>query len=507
MRQVMLAVRELNIDRLPESSRNWINETLVYTHGYGITMNPVNGFTPEGLPDLILSNMPVQSTVASIQVTRPEIYFGELTNTDVYVNTRQKEFNYPQGETNNVTSYEGKGGIVLGGFFRRLLIALDRGDLTRLPFSDDITAESRLLMRRNIRERVAAIAPFLTFDPDPYIVLGADGRLIWMMDGFTTSDSYPYARHYRLDRELVNYIRNSVKIAVDAYDGTVDLLRVRRRGSDHRRVSRRSFPRSSRTGRDMPADLRAHVRYPELMLQMQAAVYGLYHISEPAIFYNREDVWSVAAEVGMNDRREQAAQVMEPNFVLMKLPGEDQHGVRRDAAVHAAQPQQPDRLDCRAERRPALRVGARVQLSEEPAGGRPAADRSAHRSESAAVGAALALEPAGLERPARQPDRHPGRSRAALRRADLSAGRAQPDAGAADRRARAAGQAGVRSDVRSGAVSAVRRTRRRHDASRHRGMPATAHGGCRHRRAAHRRRRRMRRSSLRRRAILPNTSD
>ena len=133
-------------------------------------MNPVNGFTPEGLPTLVLSNMPVQSTMPDIKVTRPEIYFGELTNTDVYVKTRQKEFNYPQGETNSVTSYEGDGGIVLGGFFRRLLIALDRGDLAKLPFSDDVTADSRLLMRRNIRERVEALAPFLTFDPDPYIV-------------------------------------------------------------------------------------------------------------------------------------------------------------------------------------------------------------------------------------------------------------------------------------------------------------------------------------------------
>src|SRR5262249_28092341 len=158
-----------------------INERLIYTHGYGITMNPVNGFTPEGMPELVISDMPVQSKVNGLTVTRPEIYFGELTNTDVYVKTRQKEFNYPQGDANNVTSYEGNGGIVLGGFFRRLLIALDRGDITRLPFSDDITSESRLLMRRTLRERVAAIAPFLTLDPDPYIVLGADGRLTWML--------------------------------------------------------------------------------------------------------------------------------------------------------------------------------------------------------------------------------------------------------------------------------------------------------------------------------------
>src|SRR3984893_4009531 len=171
-REVMLAARELNVDKLPESSRNWINEKLIYTHGYGITMNPVNGFTPEGLPTLILSNMPIQSTVKSIVVTRPEIYFGELTNTDVYVKTRQQEFNYPQGQTNSLTSYDGDGGILLGGFLRRVLIAADRGDLTKVPFSDDINAQSRLVMRRNVRDRVAALAPFLTYDLDPYIVVG-----------------------------------------------------------------------------------------------------------------------------------------------------------------------------------------------------------------------------------------------------------------------------------------------------------------------------------------------
>src|SRR5271163_1842994 len=155
-RQVMLAARELNVEKLPVSSRNWINEKLIYTHGYGVTMNPVNGFTPEGLPTLILSNMPVQSTVRSLTVTRPEVYFGELTNTDVYVKTRQKEFNYPQGQTNSLTSYEGNGGIVLGGFLRRVMIAFDRDDLAKLPFSDDVTADSRLLMRRSLSDRVQA---------------------------------------------------------------------------------------------------------------------------------------------------------------------------------------------------------------------------------------------------------------------------------------------------------------------------------------------------------------
>ena len=318
---MMLAVRELNVDRLPESSRNWINEKLIYTHGYGVTMNPVNGFTPEGLPELLLGNMPVQSTVPGLTLTRPQIYFGELTNTDVYVKTTQKEFDYPQGESNSFATYEGAGGIEMGGFGRRLLIALDRGDLTKVPFSDDISATSRLLMRRNIRERLAALAPFLTFDSDPYVVVTKDGRLMWLVDGFTTSSTYPYARHYRLGNNRLNYIRNSVKAAIDAYDGTVTFYVF---DADDPIVTayRSVFPTLFRDASEMSADLRSHVRYPELMLEMQAAVYGLYHMTTPDVFYNREDLWTVASEVRSTDAREQSAQPMEPNFVLMKLPGE-----------------------------------------------------------------------------------------------------------------------------------------------------------------------------------------
>ena len=322
VRQVMLGTRELSIDKLPESSRNWINEKLIYTHGYGVTMNPVNGFTPEGLPTFLLSNMPVQSSTPGIAVKRPEIYFGELTNADVYVKTRQNEFNYPQGDTNSVTSYEGNGGIVLGGFFRRLLIALDRGDLAKLPFSDDVTAESRLLMRRNVRDRVAALAGgFLTFDPDPYMVVGEDGRLQWIMDAFTTSESYPYSRHYRLDRNSINYIRNSVKAVVDAYDGTTTFY-VFDATDPIINTYRKIFPSLFKDAAEMPPGLRKHVRYPELQLELQAAVYGLYHMTDPGVFYNREDLWTVASEVRTNNNQDQAAQPMMPNFVLMTLPGE-----------------------------------------------------------------------------------------------------------------------------------------------------------------------------------------
>jgi uncharacterized membrane protein (UPF0182 family) len=321
VRQVMLAARELNVEKLPESSRNWINEKLIYTHGYGVTMNPVHGFTPEGLPTLILSNMPIQSAVPSIKVTRPEIYFGELTNTDVYVKTRQQEFNYPQGETNSLTSYAGNGGILLGGFLRRILIASDRGDLAKVPFSDDINAQSRLLMRRNVRDRVTSLAPFLTYDLDPYIVIGDDGRLSWIMDAFTTSDTFPYATHYTLGNNLINYVRNCVKVVIDAYDGTTTFY-VFDTQDPILSAYRQIFPNLFKDVATMPPTLRKHVRYPELLMKLQAAVYGLYHMSDPQVFYNREDLWTVASEVGMDENGQQKTMAMEPNFVLMKLPGE-----------------------------------------------------------------------------------------------------------------------------------------------------------------------------------------
>jgi uncharacterized membrane protein (UPF0182 family) len=266
--------------------------------------------------------MPVQSTVKGLNVTRPEIYFGESTNTDVYVKTRQQEFNYPQGDANNLTSYQGNGGIQMGGFLRRVLLAFDRGDLAKVPFSDDVNSESRLLMRRNVRERVAALAPFLTFEQDPYVVLGDDGRLSWMLDAFTTSDSYPYSTSYRLGNgSSINYMRNSVKAVVDAYDGTTTFYIYDKEDPILAAYSR-VFPGLFKDAATMPADLRTHVRYPEALLKLQAEVYGLYHMTNPAVFYNREDLWTVASEVGMAEGGGQTTQAMQPNFVLMKLPGE-----------------------------------------------------------------------------------------------------------------------------------------------------------------------------------------
>src|SRR5881296_2412803 len=180
--EMMLATRELSLNKLPSGSRNWVNERLIYTHGYGVTMNPVSQFSREGWPQFVLSNMPVESSRAEIQVKRPEIYFGELTESPVYVKTHQKEFNYSEGDANNFTTYEGSGGIRMGSLLRRLLLAFQVGDLTKVPFSDDVTADSALLLRRNIMDRASTLAPFLSFDTDPYLVVGEDGALYWIID-------------------------------------------------------------------------------------------------------------------------------------------------------------------------------------------------------------------------------------------------------------------------------------------------------------------------------------
>jgi uncharacterized protein len=320
MRQMMLAAREIDVEKLPEQSRNWINERLIYTHGYGITMNPVNGFTPEGMPRFVLSNMPIESTVPDIRVTRPEIYFGQKTDTDVYVKTRQKEFNYPQGETNNLTTYEGAGGITVGSGLRRLLIAWALDDMSKLPFSDDVTAESRVLMRRNISERVRTLAPFLIYDDDPYIVVSNEGRLFWMIDAFTESGSYPYSRHHQAGTQSVNYMRNSVKVVVDAYDGTVNFF-VFDAQDPLIAAYRAVFPALFRDAAQMPEDLRSHVRYPQTLMEVQGQVYGLYHTRDAKTFFQREDLWSVASQVSLRDGKREV-EPLEPYFVLMQLPGE-----------------------------------------------------------------------------------------------------------------------------------------------------------------------------------------
>lgn len=322
-RQMMTAPREINDSKLPAQSRNWINERLIYTHGYGITMNSANGFTPEGLPQFVLSNMPVQSPAAEIKVTRPEIYFGELTNRYVYVKTRQKEFDYPQGDTNATTTYEGTGGIQIGNRLRRLLLAWGVGDLSKLPFSDDVTSESRILINRNIRDIVNGVAPFLTYDKDPYIIVSNDGRLFWMMDAFTESSYFPYSTHHDVAGNSLNYIRNSVKVVIDAYNGTARFY-VFDDKDPIIAAYRRIFPNLFQDANQMPADLRAHVRYPETLVRSQGEVYSLYHTLNPKVFFQREDVWNIAQQITVTEKGEKQSEPIDPYFVLMQLPGEQE---------------------------------------------------------------------------------------------------------------------------------------------------------------------------------------
>jgi len=270
--------------------------------------------------------MPIESSVPDVKITRPEIYFGQLTDRYVYVKTRQKEFDYPQGDASSTsgystTTYQGTGGIPLGGRVRRMLLAWAIGDLTKLPFNDDITSESRLLINRNIRELVNGVAPFLVYDRDPYIVVSSDGRLFWMIDAFTQSSTFPYSSHHQVGNKTVNYIRNSVKVLLDAYNGTAQFY-VFDREDPLINAYRAVFPSLFRDGNEMPADLRSHIRYPETLIRAQGEVYGLYHTQNPKVFFQREDVWSVAQQVALDEQSKKTTQAIDPYYVLMQLPGE-----------------------------------------------------------------------------------------------------------------------------------------------------------------------------------------
>ncbi|MFN2530528.1 MAG: UPF0182 family protein [Pyrinomonadaceae bacterium] len=319
IRQMMIAPREINDSKL--SSRNWINERLIYTHGYGVTMNTANGFTSEGLPQFVLSDMPIQSSANEVKVTRPEIYYGQEADRYVYVKTKQKEFDYPQGESNTYTTYQGSGGIQIGGRLRRMLLAWAIGDLSKLPFSDDVTSESRVLIHRDIRELVNGVAPFLVYDRDPYIVVGNDGHLYWMIDAFTQSSTYPYSTHHAVGGNTINYVRNSVKVVIDAYEGRAAFY-VFDNQDPIIAAYRATFPSLFTDGDKMPADLRTHVRYPETLIRTQGQVYSLYHTQNTKVFFQREDVWSIAQQVGIDDQGKKQPIAIDPYYVLMQLPGE-----------------------------------------------------------------------------------------------------------------------------------------------------------------------------------------
>ncbi len=308
-RQVTLSARELSSKDLP--SRIWINERLTYTHGYGAVVSPVNRVTREGLPEFWVKDIPPVAS-SDLRISRPELYFSELATDYVFVKTQAKEFDYPAGDQNVYTAYEGQGGIPLGSFWRKTLFAARLGDI-KLLMSNDLTTESRVLLYRNIRERVQRIAPFFRYDDDPYMVISAAGRIVWLLDGYTVSDRFPYSAP---TRGLGNYVRNAVKVTVDAYDGTVHFYAADP-ADPLIRTTARIFPGLLQPLDAMPADLRAHIRYPEGLFRVQAAMYALYHMRDTQVFYNKEDLWSIP--IGHGDGPDRP---MDPYYLILRLPGE-----------------------------------------------------------------------------------------------------------------------------------------------------------------------------------------
>ncbi len=317
LRQIMLSPRELASDSLP--NKNWINERLTFTHGFGVAGGPVNQVTPEGLPVLFIKDLPPKSEVKELSVDRPEIYFGELVNDYVIVKTKSKEFDYPKGEENVYTTYAGKGGVEINSPLRRFLFALRFGSL-ELFLSNDVTSKSRILYYRNIKERVSKIAPFLTYDRDPYMVI-AEGKLYWILDAYTSTDRYPYSQPLLLNGGNVNYIRNSVKVVVDAYGGGVKFYQADPDDPIIKTYAK-IFPNTFHPLSSMPKSLIPHLRYPEDIFTLQTAIYTTYHMDDPQIFYNKEDQWEIPVIPQGGEEAGSEVPAMLPRHMIMKLPGE-----------------------------------------------------------------------------------------------------------------------------------------------------------------------------------------
>ena len=338
-RQVMLSARELLPGRLGAQAQTWVNRRLQYTHGYGAAMSPVNEVSREGLPSFFLQDLPPSG---KLPVTRPEVYYGEQTPSYVIVNTRTQEFDYPKGEQSAFSTYEGHGGVQIGPLWQRAALAWYFGDFNILV-STYLQPDSKVLFRRDIKDRVTRLAPFLKLDQDPYLVV-VDGKLMWMLDGYTTADRFPYAQRTLtlpgtvaplsaataaattttgapdqpviFRRDALNYVRNSAKIVVDAYDGSVAVY-LADPTDPVVQVYAGIFPDVFRPLSDMPASLRAHLRYPEDLFTAQSQILRVYHVQDPQVFYNGEDVWGTAME-SLGDRRV----AVEPYYVIMRLPGQ-----------------------------------------------------------------------------------------------------------------------------------------------------------------------------------------
>lgn len=292
-RQVMLSARELAADQIPLQARTWVNERLKYTHGYGLALSPVNQVTEEGLPQLLVKDIP-PVTVPSLKIARPEIYYGERTRSYVLVRTKTEEFDYPKGDVNRYTTYAGTGGVLIGSLFRRLAFTFKFWDL-KILLTGYLTPESRILFNRTIDQRRHAIAPFLRYDADPYLVI-SEGRLYWIQDAYTTTSMYPYSERLRGRTGRINYIRNSVKVVIDAYNGDLSFY-VIDETDPLIRSYRRIFPGLFRPFSEMPPGLKAHVRYPRDLFKIQAYMYRSYHMRDVQVFYNQEDLWAIPNEM------------------------------------------------------------------------------------------------------------------------------------------------------------------------------------------------------------------
>jgi uncharacterized membrane protein (UPF0182 family) len=311
-RQVMLAAREIVPALLPANARTWVNQRLQFTHGFGAVMSPVTEFQGEGLPVLFLRDIPPASSVG-LQLDQPRIYFGERTDDYVLVGGAADEFDYPKGEENVSYHYQGRGGVSLGSWLRRLVFAWHFGDVNLL-ISGNLKAESAILFRRSIRQRLSRLAPFLELDHDPYVVISG-GRLYWIQDAYTTTSTFPYSEP--VPNLGFNYIRNSVKVVIDAYDGTVTLYATDEKEPILAAYSR-MFPGLFRPLAQMPEDLRRHIRYPEGFFLIQAEMYRTYHMTSPDVFYNKEDLWSFPVESAGGTRS-----AVQPYYIIMKLPGSE----------------------------------------------------------------------------------------------------------------------------------------------------------------------------------------
>lgn len=306
--QVLLSPRELSPAQLPDEAKTWQNEHLVYTHGYGMVMSNVSKVTTDGMPELLIKDVP-PTEAAGLKITRPELYFSEIGSDYVFVNTGTKEFDYPQGDTNKYATYTGAGGIKINSLWRKLLFTIRFSSL-KILLSDSINDLSRVLYYRHIGERADRVAPFLGFDQDPYLVIRADGRLCWLLDGYTLTDMYPYSQPFD---ESHNYLRNSVKVAIDAYNGNVDYY-ISDDTDPLVKAYAKMFPGLFKPFSEMPEDLKAHVRYPVDYFNVQSKMYATYHMQDPQVFYNKEDQWSMANEV-----IDQQQQTMEPYYIVMEL--------------------------------------------------------------------------------------------------------------------------------------------------------------------------------------------